>query len=223
MADFASHNTAFAQGIQRQLVKRAKEVMHKSALNPRIAEQVLYDARRTPELAARGQSIFARTYRQPNPLKGLLMAGSAGYGQLRNIHATRLNHIKELAGLRKAQTHFQPGSPEHTELASYISNKMQAFKSTMRKQFAELGAVAEPRQRFLNTTLPVGLAAGAGIAGGSVLGNIGGTASTQDTMAKAPFADRLNYLLHPNALPQPQIPPQSPGDTTSSATDTGGV
>ena len=220
MADFASHNTAFAQGIQKQLVKRAKEVMHKSALNPRIAEEVLYDARRTPELANLGRSIYARSKNQSNPLMGLLMTGVAGYGQLRGLRSGRAALLNEVSGLRKGLHGFTPGSPEHNHLAQFIADKINSFRSGQTRQFAELGAKAEPRMNFLTRTLPAAGIGAAGVGAGAAIGNIGGTASEQQTMSQAPFANRMQYLLHPNNLPQ-RAPAQSPGDQTSSMTDTG--
>lgn len=222
--DHASHNTAFAQGMQKQLVKRAKEVMSKSALNPRIAEQVFLNPKRTPELALLGQRLFAESHHQPNPVKGLLSTGLAGYGQLRDLHALRGTHIKELGALNKGLARLTAGSAEHNNLAQYIANKLQTFKAMKRQRLAEVGAVAEPRIKFFSKTLPMAALGGGALAGGSVIGNLGGTARAQQDVSQAPFAERLNYLLHPNDIQRPARPvPQTVGGTPSSATDTGTI
>jgi hypothetical protein len=224
MRDEFSHSVAFAQGIQKQLVHRAKEAMCKRALNPRVIEKVIYDARRTPELAALGQSIFARSYRQSNPLKGMLMTGLAGYGQLRNLHADRMGFIREIAGLRGEMNRLPEGNANREFLANRIADKMNAFKSEKRTRLAEVGATAEPRLKFLRTTVPATVAGGAALGAGSVLGNLSGQAASQKDVSGAPFGSRLQYLLNPSKVPSSVMPqPQDPGSQTSSATDSGGV
>jgi hypothetical protein len=223
MVDHVSHNTAFAQGMQKQLVKCARALMHKTALNPRIPEQIMYDARRAPVLAALGKSVFNRSYKQPNPLLGMLMTGVAGYRQLRGVHEARATHITELSGLRKGLQSFAPGSAEHNSLAQYIADKRMAFKSEMKQRMIELGARAEPRLNFATKTLPAIGAGAVGIGGGAMIGNVTGTTNEQNDVSGAPFASRLNYLLHPYQLPTtPPVPPTL-GATDPSATDSGGV
>jgi hypothetical protein len=222
MNDEISHSLAFAQGIQKQLVKCAKETMQKSALNPRMVEKIVYDARRTPELAALGQGIFSQSYRQSSPIKGMLMTGLAGYGQLRGLHADRLGFIKEMAGLRSEMNRLPVGNANREFLASRIADKMNAFKSMKRTRLAEIGAVAEPRLKFLRTTVPAVGAGGVGIAGGAIVGsNIGANQEKKD-VAGAPLMDRLKYLFNPDKIPTTP-PVQDPGSQASTATDSGGI
>lgn len=201
MADHASQNMAFAQGLQKQLVR-----MTKSALNPRIIPKIMYDPKRAPILEALGKSIFARSHNQSNPITGMAMTGSAGYGQLRDLHEVRLNHIKELIGLRKGLHSQAPGSTGHSALAQHIADKMRGFQSTKRQRLTEIGAVAEPRMNFMTKTLPALGAGAAGIGAGAVAGNVSGTTNSQADVAGAPFSERLNYLLHPGVVPRSTPP-----------------
>jgi len=192
---------AFAEGLERQLVK--------SALNPRVLEETVFDPRRTAEYAALGKSIFNKSYKNPNPLSGLLAAGSAGYGQLRDLHKLRSSFIQSVIGMREAMGNHPAGSPSRAALEQAIQTATGAFRHNKQQALARIGATAEPRLKFFRTTLPTAAGLGAGAAGGYAAGNMVGDVQAKQDVAGAPLSSRLSYLFNPQNLPSSPPPPQA--------------
>ena len=192
-------DTSFAEGLERQLVKRA--------LNPNIAEQIHVDPKRLRELEGIGSTIFSKSYKSTNPLSGLLATGMAGYGQLRGLHELRSNFLKTVAAMRERAQAHPVGSATRQTLEDAIRNDHLAFKSQKSRRLQEIGAIAKPRQDFLNTTIPTGLGLAGGAAGGYAVGNVVGNQNEQADVAGAPAMSRLKYLFHPGNIPtSPAMP-----------------
>lgn len=214
--DIATQNTAFAQGFQRHLVKKA--------INFRIPEQIHYDPRRAAEFETLGRTLFNKSYKNPNPFSGILNTSLAGYGQLRELHGSRAEFLDKVRALRSLLSGAAEGTPEHTGYNSELQNLISGHHSDFKKRLTELGAVSEPRRRFLRTTLPATAAGVGGLGLGALGGQAVGSVQKSDDMANASLADRINYLINPGMIPggwnHPVVPPsaQSP-----SAGDSGGV
>ena len=195
---------SFAEGLERQLVKRA--------LNPNIAEAIHVDPKRLREFEGIGSTLFAKSYKSTNPFSGLLAAGTAGYGQLRGLHELRNNFLKTVAAMRERAQAHPVGSSVRATIEDAIRNDHMAFKSQKSKRLQELGAVAAPRQEFMNTTIPASLGLAGGAAGGYTVGNIVGNQNEQNDVAGAPAMSRLNYLFHPGNIPSTPSAMPGPAD-----------
>jgi hypothetical protein len=206
-------NKAFYEGLQKGLVK--------CALNPRILERIQVDPRRVDELAAAGRTIFNRSYKNPNPLSGIFHTSMAGYGQLRGLHEGRSDFLGKIKALRGLLSQHPEGSPVRAEISSTLEKLKGDYHTDFHRRMSELGAVSEPRRKFLQTTLPTtaGIAGGAGA--GIMAGNAYGSYQREQSAANALPVDRLKYLLDPSKVPTRYQ--AQPAAQSSSATDTAGV
>ena len=210
--NLATENTAFAEGFEKGLVKRA--------LNPRIAERILVNPKRIDELAGVGRSVFNTSYKNPNPLAGIMSTGMAGYGQLRGLHETRRTFLQQISALKQL-INKDPTHPSVAALKSNLADTIHQYHAKNRQQLAELGQVVDNRRRTIRRVVPMATA-GLGVGAGAVAGNAFGQAQQQQTMTGANLTDRVRYLLDPTALPS-DAAQTTPSQQVPSATDTGGV
>lgn len=206
------HSLAFGKGLQLQLLKCARSHV-KSALNPRTFGKIMFDPRRTSELAGIGESVFAQTHNQTNPFKGLFNSAIAGYSQLRGLHAMRDLHISQVGALRKILGGLPAGHPNRPLIEDQLNGLMSTFRNDKRQRLAELGAVAEPRLRFTRAAVPVGATAAVAGAAGSLYGKWKGIKDRTQSASGAGFGDRLRYLLDPSQVPM-SAPPVAPPDAS---------
>jgi hypothetical protein len=212
-------NRAFAEGFQKGLVK--------CALNPRIAERVVIDPRRAAEFEALGRTIFNKSWKNPNPLSGILNTSMAGYGQLRGLHEHRSQFLDQVKALRSLISKYPDGHPARVGsggqpgLDDALRELISGHHADLKQRLTEIGATSQPRLRFLRTTLPATGAGAAGIGAGYLGGNMIGQQQRENSAANATTLDRIKYLLNPEMVPT-QYQSQ-PGDRVPSATDTGNV
>lgn len=174
MTSLALKHQCFQQGFSREIARATEK-------RAATAGRVLIDPARRKALTTFGQRLFHDSFNSDDIWTGLKSSLLPGYGQLDNAHGIQAKLVDAL----------RLGKPKETA----------ALQDALEQQFAEIGAVAQPRERMIQFGVPAVGAGAAAAYGGYHLGHSQGESDANQGLARGlidmPLFDRLKLLIAP--------------------------